>query len=113
MSPFQRKLGRAHFLFAIRSSFEKASVHMLYDLSNHTAIRVKESSDGQTKKTTRRHRGRQCRPGGSKIMTLQAARRQRLQAVQLGLGKMLSCRRSRKRWGISPRSVGVWFAAFR
>jgi len=44
---------------------------------------------------------------------LEGWQRQRLQAVQLGLAKTLSLPQIAEEAGISPRSVGVWFAAFR
>ena len=44
---------------------------------------------------------------------LEGWQRQRLQAVQLGLGKTLSLPQIAQEAGISPRSVGVWFEAFR
>ena len=44
---------------------------------------------------------------------LEGWQRQRLQAVQLGLGQTLSLPQIAQEVGISARSVGVWFAAFR
>ena len=44
---------------------------------------------------------------------LEGWQRQRLQAVQLGLGQTLSLPQIAQEVGISARSVGSWFAAFR
>ena len=44
---------------------------------------------------------------------LEGWQRQRLQAVQLGLAKVLSLPQIGEEVGVSPRSVGSWFAAFR
>jgi|SRR5882724_1089998 len=48
-----------------------------------------------------------------KAKDLEGWQRQRLQAVQLGLARTLSLPQIAEEAGISPRSVGVWFAAFR
>jgi len=44
---------------------------------------------------------------------LEGWQRQRLQAAQLGLGRMLSLPRIAEEVGVSPRTIGSWFAALR
>lgn len=44
---------------------------------------------------------------------LEGWQRQRLQAVQLGLGKTLALPAIAEEVGVSPRTIGSWFAAFR
>src|SRR5436309_15140472 len=44
---------------------------------------------------------------------LEGWQRQRLQAAQLGLARVLSLPAIAEKVGVSPRTVGNWFAAFR